>query len=108
MLDTGGIMSEFFKQVAPYLSTIALSVFGGTVQYLGHLRSSKSQVRWSDFLIDITISAFAGFLTFKLCAYGHVESEMSSILIAVSGHMGTRAVRLFEKFYTKAIDKMQD
>ena len=88
---------EFFRQILPYLSTLFLSCWGGIVSYIQRLRIHKSRFNWKDLTFDLVISSFAGLLTHFFCEYSNVGGSMSAILIAVSGHMGTRAIASFEK-----------
>jgi hypothetical protein len=91
------LIGEFFKQLLPYLSTLFLSCWGGIVSYIQRLRIHKSRFNWKDLTFDLVISSFAGLLTHFFCEYSNVGGSMSAILIAVSGHMGTRAIASFEK-----------
>jgi len=88
---------EFFRQILPYLSTLFLSCWGGIVSYIQRLRIHRSRFNWKDLTFDLVISSFAGLLTHFFCEYSNVGGSMSAILIAVSGHMGTRAIASFEK-----------
>lgn len=91
------LIGEFFKQLLPYLSTLFLSCWGGIVSYIQRLRIHRSRFNWKDLTFDLVISSFAGLLTHFFCEYSNVGGSMSAILIAVSGHMGTRAIASFEK-----------
>lgn len=91
------LIVEFFKQLLPYLSTLFLSCWGGIVSYIQRLRIHRSRFNWKDLTFDLVISSFAGLLTHFFCEYSNVGGSMSAILIAVSGHMGTRAIASFEK-----------
>jgi len=91
------LIGEFFKQLLPYLSTLFLSCWGGIVSYIERLRIYRSRFNWKDLTFDLVISSFAGLLTHFFCEYSNVGGSMSAILIAVSGHMGTRAIDGFEK-----------
>jgi len=88
---------ETFRQILPYFSTLFLSCWGGVVSYIQKLRIHKSRFSWRDLAFDLVISSFAGLLTHFFCEYSNVSGAMSAILIAVSGHMGTRAIASFEK-----------
>ena len=96
-LQNTALIGEFFKQLLPYLSTLFLSCWGGIVSYIQRLRIHRSRFNWKDLTFDLVISSFAGLLTHFFCEYSNVGGSMSAILIAVSGHMGTRAIASFEK-----------
>lgn len=97
------LIGEFFKQLLPYLSTLFLSSWGGIVSYIQRLRIHRSRFNWKDLTFDLVISSFAGLLTHFFCEYSNVGGSMSAILIAVSGHMGTRAIAGFETVYRRII-----
>lgn len=90
-------IAEFFRQILPYLSTLFLSCWGGIVSHIQRLRIHHKSFNWKDLTFDLVISSFAGLLTHFFCEYSNVGGSMSAILIAVSGHMGTRAIAGFEK-----------
>ncbi len=88
---------EWVRQVLPYLSTLFLSCWGGIVSYIQRLRIKSAKFSWRELSFDLAISSFAGLLTHFFCEYSNVSGSMSAILIAISGHMGTRAIASFEK-----------
>lgn len=80
-----------------------LSVLGGIASFAIKVRKGVS--RWiniPELLGECMISAFVGFVTF-LITEGHVPPPVQAAMVAVSGHMGTRAVFLFEQFYASRI-----
>lgn len=99
---------EYIKMAAPYVATILLSAFGGTVQHFTNLRKNGKRFRWFEFFADGLAAIFAGILTYFLYISAFDEmSFMAAALISVSGHMGTRAVDLIESVYTGFIDKFR-
>lgn len=90
--STDGIQA--IKHAGPYVMAIALSAWGGIVASLTRNRRRKFSLR--ELLLDVAISSFVGILTHLLCRWANLDGYMSAILIAVSGHMGTRALAGFE------------
>lgn len=88
---------DFLRSVGPWLSTIALSTWGGLVQYAQRVRSGEP-FAWRALVIDLVISSFAGILTYLLCQASGIAGPVAAVLIAVSGHMGTRAIASLEAF----------
>ena len=88
-----------------YLWVIGLSILGGTVRTLTNL---KTGMTWRElcrrWIIDITVSAFIGIITFFLCEYANLEPVLTAAFVGVSAHMGTRAIVIIEEIlYKKAI-----
>lgn len=88
---------EVAKQCSPFVSTFVLSAWGGVVSHIQRMRETKSVFRPKELAFDLIISSFAGLLTYMFCKSAKLDGEMSAILIAVSGHMGTRAIAGFEQ-----------
>ena len=95
--DFANALAEWLKGILPYISTLVLSSWGGIVSYIQRMRVHSKKFSWKELGFDLTISSFAGLLTHFFCEYSNVSGAMSAILIAVSGHMGTRAIASFEK-----------
>jgi len=92
---------EWFRQVLPYLSTIGLSCWGGVVQHVQRLRNGKKKFNWRELAFDLISSSFAGILTHFLCDASGIEGAKAAMLIAVSGHMGTRAIASFQALHER-------
>lgn len=85
--------------VLTYLWVLALSTWGGVVHYLKKVREGgASRFNITEFIGDIVTSAFAGVITFYLCQAGGMDSLYTAALVGVSGHMGSRAIFVFEKW----------
>lgn len=94
MSDNGSAPIQALRQAGPYLLAIGLSAWGGIVANL--TRNRKRKFSFRELLLDVIISSFVGVLTHLLCRWAKLDGYMSAILIAVSGHMGTRALAGFE------------
>lgn len=90
-------LAEFFKNVWPFVWTFLLSSWGGVVSHIQRMRMTHSKFNIRELAFDLIISSFAGLLTYMFCSYSKINGEMSAILIAISGHMGTRAIAGFER-----------
>lgn len=89
---------EWFQSILPLITTFWLAAWGGVVRHVQGLRESGKNFSFREFLFDLIISAFVGFLTYYLCLYANITGPLQAILIATSGHMGTRALSGFENF----------
>lgn len=94
---------EWFRQVMPYITTFFLSTWGGVVNHITTIRTKKTKFQWRELAFDLIVSMFAGLLTFFFCKGANLSETMSAVLIAISGHMGTRAIAGFEVIYRRVI-----
>ena len=87
-----------------YIWVIGLSILGGTVRTLTHLKMGMGFRdlcrRW---IIDIVVSAFIGMVTFFLCEYAQLDQMLTAAFIGISAHMGTRAIVIIEEFLYKKV-----
>lgn len=97
------IVVEHVKQAGPYVYTIFLSTWGGIVNYVTRVRQGGTKFNLRDLVYDLVVSTFAGLLTYMLCEASNVSGPTSAILIAISGHMGTRAIAGFEELYNRVV-----
>lgn len=86
--------SATLQNVLPWVGVIILSCWGGAVSHLCKNRSKKFSAR--DFVVDLLVSSFAGVMMHLLCQWAHMDGKLSAVLIAISGHMGTKAISSFE------------
>ena len=94
---------EWMCQLMPYLSTFFLSTWGGVVSHITKLRNGRKKFQTKELIFDLVVSTFAGLITFYFCRAANVSETMSAVLIAISGHMGTRAIAGFETLYRRVI-----
>lgn len=81
-----------------YLYVFVLSIFGGTAYNIRKIKEGiLLRFSLSEWAGDIVISAFIGYLTFCFCQFYKMEMTISSVLIGISAHQGTRAIVLFEE-----------
>ena len=97
------LIVEWFRQFTPYFTTVVLSIWGGVVNHIQTIRNGKKKFQWRELAFDLVTSTFAGLITFYFCRTAGISETMSAILIAISGHMGTRAIAGFETVYRRII-----
>ena len=91
--------SPFDYNFLTYLWVLCLSAFGGIVNFSRKLRDSRTTpFRLTEFIGELATSTFAGLLTFWLCESAGVDRLIAACCIAISGHMGSRAVFKIERF----------
>ncbi len=85
-----------------YTYVIGLSVWSGVSSYLHKVRRGVcSRFSFTELIGELVTSALAGVLTFWLCELSDIDPLMSAGLIAISGHMGARAIFMFEQMIEK-------
>jgi len=94
------------KSMLPYLTTILLSMWGGSVHYLQKIKKQSLKFKWGELWFDLVISSFAGVLTYFLCQWGNITGPKSAFLIAISGHMGTRVIASFTVLHERLLRKV--
>lgn len=104
MHDKGPGIFDFLHQIAPYATTVFLSTWGGIVNYIQSVRKGRT-FSWRELMFDLITSSFAGLLTYYFCLSAGISDTMSAILIAISGHMGTRAISGFEAIHRQIFGK---
>lgn len=93
------------KQVMPWGFAIFLSCWGGFVSHVQRNRGRKMRIKI--LIFDLAISSFAGILTHLLCQSAGLNPTLSAALVAISGHMGTRAISSFELLHDRFLGKLQ-
>ena len=94
---------EWMRQFTPYFTTVFLSIWGGVVNHIQTIRNGRKKFQLKELIFDLVVSTFAGLITFYFCRSAGISETMSAVLIAISGHMGTRAIAGFETVYRRII-----
>lgn len=81
----------------PWLSTLLISTLATAAQYAAKVRAGES-FAWRSLMLDAVVCIFVGLLTHMLCEWQHVDGMGRSVLVAISAHMGTRAMLLYERW----------
>ena len=85
-----------------YLWVFGLSSLGGIVSFLNKLKKGYARAfNIAEFIGEISASAFAGVITFWLCESSEISPLVTAALVGVSGHMGSRAILMFEEWLSK-------
>lgn len=81
---------------------LAVALLGGLVSWIAKVRKGDASPYNIMHLVgELATSAFAGLLAFWLCAYLNTPGPLMACLVGVSGHMGTRAIGMFEEWAAK-------
>jgi len=87
-----------------YWWVFILAIFGGLVNYIQRVRMQRARV-WTltELIGEIVIAAFAGVITFYICVHFRFEAVLTAALVGMSGHMGGRAIQLFESYIERLV-----
>lgn len=97
--DSKGPLDYSLKQ---YGMTLAIALLGGLVSWLAKVRKGEASA-WNVMQLvgELCTSAFAGLMAFWLCEWSGAPPLLSAALTGIAGHMGTRAIAVFEEFAAK-------
>lgn len=94
----------FGYSVVTYVWVLLLAIWGGVVNFIQRLKRGEAKAHNIVELIgEVVISAFVGVVTFYLCELSNFPQVLTAALVAISGHMGTRALFVFESAIEKII-----
>ena len=97
--------TPFFTTIADLLTyawVFGLAMLGGAASFVRRVRSGESKYSNIVELIgELVVSAFAGLVTFFLCQSAAFDEMLTAAFIAISGHMGTRIIFIFEAYLVK-------
>lgn len=94
----------FGYSVVTYVWVLLLAIWGGVVNFIQRLKRGEAKAHNIVELIgEVVISAFVGVVTFYLCELSDFPQILTAALVAISGHMGTRALFVFERAIEKII-----
>lgn len=96
-------------QMLTYLWVAALSFWGGSASYIRRVRAMDAP-RYSviEFIFEIIISGGVGLCTFFLCEWASVDQMLSAVFIAITAHMGSRALLIGEQIMQRWVKRKFD
>lgn len=89
--------SELISQGVPVFFASLLAALGGAVHYLNSIDKDGLPFRISTFILEILTSGFVGIVTFMLCDSVGWDWQLTAAMVAISGHMGARALVIIER-----------
>ena len=85
-----------------YAWVFGLAMLGGAASFVRRVRSGQAKYyNIAELVGELVISAFAGLVTFFLCRSAGFDEMLTAAFIAISGHMGTRIIFMFESYLVK-------
>lgn len=94
-----------FLSIADFLTyawVFGLAMLGGAASFVRRVRSGQAKYsNLIELIGELVVSAFAGLVTFFLCQSSKLDPMLTAAFIAISGHMGTRIIFMFEAYLLK-------
>jgi len=82
-----------------YAFIVGLSFWGGFAQYLKKVRMGQTKpFSIVEAIGEMTVSGFAGIITFFLCEASDMSPLLSAAFAGISGHMGSRSLFMIERY----------
>lgn len=92
-----------------YAWVLALSTWGGMVNYLSKIRMGHiARFNITELIGDMFISGFTGVLTFWMCEAAGFNELTTAVFVGISGHMGARMIGKLEKVMSRKFDIPED
>jgi hypothetical protein len=71
---------------------------GGVANYIRKVKAGKAdKFSVMEVIGEIFTSGFTGLITFWFCEAAHIDPLLTAVFVGVAGHMGSRAIALFEE-----------
>lgn len=88
-------LAETASSILPWVSTLSLSIIATAAQYAAKVRAGEV-FAWRAIALDAIVCVFVGLLTHLICEWQGMDGWGRSVMVAISAHMGTRAMALYE------------
>jgi len=90
------------RNIVPTLWMIAVAALGGVVSFFQKVKAGKTRpMNITELAGEMMTSAFAGLVTYWICRYYGVNEYLMASGVAISGHMGARAIFIAEQWAEK-------
>jgi hypothetical protein len=100
--EPGELLSKLIEAGLGYVWFVVLAIWGGTVNYLSRVRQGKVEAfSVVELFGEWATSGFAGLLTAFICTEMEMSWHMTAFFTGVSGHLGGRAIYMFEQYVKK-------
>ncbi|WP_305817531.1 phage holin family protein [Photobacterium leiognathi] len=84
-----------------YAVFIFAAVWGGIATHISYIRQHNRPFVFTEALLQMIVSGFAGMLVSFLCWHMSAPVPLAGFLTGMAGFMGTRALHLLERKFTK-------
>ena len=95
---------SWLLQLVPMGFAALLAALGGAVQYFNKIDRHGLPFSLTKFLVEICTSGFVGIVSFELCDSAGFSWQLTAAMVAISGHMGARALILIENNIVRRLE----
>jgi hypothetical protein len=96
----------FNYAVVTYAWVLAISIWGGTAAFIRRVKlRAGGHFSIAEWVGECVISGFVGMITFWLCESAGIPPLMQAVCIAITAHMGSRAILMGERLLCKQIGR---
>lgn len=93
---------DAFPPILPWVSTLVLSMIATAAQYAAKVRAGEAfSVR--SLILDAIVCVFVGMVTHMMCELAGITGYGRSALVAISAHMGTRSMLIYERWRDRVL-----
>ena len=93
--------------IVTYAWVILVSMWGGAAGFLRKCKEGAVRhFNFTEMVGELLTSAFIGVITFWLCEWGGTPPLLSSAMIGISGHMGSRGLYQLERWVTSKYTRL--
>ena len=86
------------KSLVPTLWMVGISMIGGAVNFYQKVKAGKARaLNITELIGEMITSAFVGLVCFWICKSYGINEYFTAAGVAISGHMGARAIFLLEQ-----------
>lgn len=101
-----GAISDPFsaKSLIPTLWMVLIAALGGVANFYQKVRMGKARAfNIMELVGEVLVSAFVGLVTFWICKGYGVSEWLTAAAVAITGHMGSRAIFIGEQLLEKKL-----
>ena len=80
---------------------LAMAFWGGTANYISRRARDKTPFSIVELVGEWSVSGFSGLITAYICTDMGLSFAMTSAAAGIGGHMGGRAIYLFEQLFIR-------
>ena len=90
------------KNIIPTLWMVAISAASGALSFYHKVQDGKVRAfNITEFIGEIVTSCIVGLVTFWICKGLEVNEYLTAAGVAITGHMGARAIFIAEQWFEK-------